>query len=419
MSTPPAQPPAARGAARVGTPGLPPPSGPIRPVPQRRRGWMGAVAVGQVVTLQVAAAGVLLGLIFGPVGLAVGGFVAVVLLVFAFVPAGGRWLFETIGLRWELAGRRRRRPRPNVEDPRLRALTELAPTLVLHDVLDRMNRVGIGSDGDGWFAAIAIANPVGLRAVGSAGLPLDGLVQVLVDGGVRGVRIQLVTHAVPAPTAQLPATSPAVASYAQLPGLDGGATAAQRHTWLAVRLPADVAAAAAASRGGGPDGVAKALAATVGRLAKVFAAAGIDHRVLDAPALLDALARCCGVDVVGVSAERRFDERWDHVAVTGLAHRTLTVSRWPDQRPGEPGLIAQLARTPGASTTVALSLDDPVDGVAGIRTVVRLAAPPALLPAAVEAARGIAQRAGAKLGALPGQQAAGMYATAPTAGGLR
>jgi hypothetical protein len=134
---------------------------------------------------------------------------------------------------------------------------------------------------------------------------------------------------------------------------------------------------------------------------------------------LDALARCCGVDAVGVTAERRFDERWDHVAVTGLAHRTLTVSRWPDQRPGEPGLIAQLARTPGASTTVALSLDDPVDGVAGLRTVVRLAAPPALLPAAVEAARGIAQRAGAKLGALPGQQAAGMYATAPTAGGLR
>jgi type VII secretion protein EccE len=380
---------------------------------------VGVISVGQVVALQVAAALVFVGLRFGPIGLAAGGVLALVLLVVAFVPVSGRCLFEAVVLRWELAGRRRRRPRPDVEDPRLRALTELAPALIVHDVIDRMNRVGVGSDGDGWFAAIAIANPVGLRAVSSPGLPLDALAKVLVDGGVRGVRIQLVSHAVPAPTAQLPAASPAASSYRQLPGVAGGAIAAQRHSWLAVRLPAAAAAEAAATRGGGSDGVGRALAATVGRLAKVFAAAGIDHRVLDAPALLDALARCSGVDTASPTADRRFDEHWDQITVGGLAYRSLAVVRWPDQRPGEPGLIAQLARIPGAVTTVALAIDDPTEGTAGIRTILRIAAPPALLPAAVDAALEVSRQAGAKLRPLYGEQAAGMYATAPTAGGLR
>ncbi len=363
----------------------------MRPVVRARRGRLGAVLVGQVVALQIAAAAVLVGMGFGLIGLAVGAVVALLVLVATFTPVGGRWLFETVVLRWRLATRRRRRSRPNIADHRLRALTELAPALVVRDVADRMQRVGIASDADGWFAAVAVVNTGGLNGLGAGMLPIAELTAVLSEGGLRGARLQVVTHAVPAPTTSLPAGCPAFVSYQDLPG--AAAVAAQRHTWVAVRLPAPAAADAAASRGGGPNGVGKALAAIVGRVAKVLASAGIEYRILDTVGLTEALARCTGLDAAPTTQDARIDEGWDRLLADGVAYASLAVTRWPEQRPGVPGLLSVLARVPAAMTTLSVSLDDSDDGTVSLRTLLRVAALPAALPAAVAAAKS-AGRAG-------------------------
>jgi type VII secretion protein EccE len=248
-------------------------------------------------------------------------------------------------------------------------------------------------------------------------LPIAELTAVLTEGGLRGARLQIVTHAVPAPTSSLPPGCPAFSSYQDLPG--AATVAAQRYTWIAVRLPALAAADAAASRGGGPNGVGKALAAIVGRIAKVLAGVGIDYRILDTVGLTEALARCCGVDAAPTTQDARVDEGWDRLLADGVAYASLAVTRWPPQRPGAPGLLSVLARVPAATTTLSVSLEDADDGAVSIRTLLRVAAAPTTQHAAVEAAETSATQAGGRLRPLYGQQAAAMYAAAPTGGGVR
>jgi type VII secretion protein EccE len=376
------------------------------------------VSLGQIVVAELALAAVAVS-VGGPlVVLGVVALVAIGVLALTFWRSGGRWLYEVAVLRRALAARRRDAAAARAEalaggDPRRAALATVVPGLTVHGVTDRGQRVAVGTDAGGWFAVLEIAAPEGVGVDGVPPLPLAELARALEEGGVGVTGLQIVTHTVPVTGAGLDERSPCMASYRQLAGDRYGTLPAHRYTWLAVRLDAAAGAAAAEPRGGGPEGVDRALVASVGRLGKVLGAAGVRFRPLDVADLLDALTLSCGLGA-GATA----DERWDGVWVGGVAHVTWTVASWPPQRHDEPGLLSRLSRVRVAPTSVSLTLGEPAGGRVSLRALVRIAAPEAHLAAAVTAFEDSATEAGARLRRLDGEQVTGLYATAPTGGGI-
>jgi type VII secretion protein EccE len=274
--------------------------------------------------------------------------------------------------------------------------------------------MAVGTDAGGWFVVLEIAAPEGVGVGDVPPLPLGALAHALADGGVGLSGLQVVTHTVPVTGAGLDERSPCMASYRQLAGDRYGTLPAHRYTWLALRLDAAAGTAAAEPRGGGPEGVDRALVASVARIGKVLAAAGIRHRPLDVPDLVDALALSCGFGV-----EPAVAERWDGVTVDGTVHVTWALASWPEQRPDDPGLLSHLSRVRAAPTSVSLTIGEPSGDRVRLQALVRTAAPEARLAAAVGAFEESAAKVGARLQRLDGEQAAGLYATAPTGGGIR
>jgi type VII secretion protein EccE len=276
-------------------------------------------------------------------------------------------------------------------------------------VEDRGQRVGVGADAGGWFVVLEVGAVDGVGVAAAAPVPLAALAGALQDDSAGVSALQLVTHTVPVTGAGLDPRVPCMASYRQLPGDGLGTFPAHRHTWLALRLDTGDAAAAALARGGGLDGVDRTLVASAGRTGTVLAGAGLHHRVLDSAALLDALDSSCGL---GLHPGVPVDERWDAVSLAGVLHRTWAVSTW-----GHTGLLPQLCRAVAAETSVALVLGAPAEGQVTLRAMVRVMAPEAEMGAAAAALEQGAAMVGARLQRLDGEQAAGMYATAPTGGG--
>jgi type VII secretion protein EccE len=274
--------------------------------------------------------------------------------------------------------------------------------------------MAVGTDAGGWFVVLEIAAPEGVGVGAVPPLPLAALARALAEGGVGLSGLQVVTHTVPVTGAGLDERSPCMASYRQLAGDRYGTLPAHRYTWLALRLDAAAGAAAAEPRGGGPEGVDRALVASVARIGKVLSAAGLRHRALDVADLLDALALSCGLGV-GAAVE----ERWEGVAFDGTVHVTWALASWPEQTRDDPGLLSRLSRLRAAPTSVSLTIGEPDDDRVSLRALVRISAPPAGVAAAVTAFEEGAATAGARLQRLDGEQAAGLYATAPTGGGMR
>lgn len=395
-------------------------SGAARPGLRGTRGQIAGVGVGQLVAAEIAAVLVLGGFALGAGWLVAGIVVAAIMLALAFGRVGGSWLYRVAAQRWRLAiAQPRRSPATRSTDPRLTALSELAPALDVRDFPDRHTRLGIAADGAGWYAAIAVAVPPGLRGSSHGQLPLAELATAVADAGVRGARLQLVTQVVPAPSSTLAGSSPAMQSYEQLPGARTGTIPMHRHSWLAVRLELADALAAAEPRGGGTAGVGRAIAALVGRIGKTLTTANVDYQVLDGNELVDAVTRCCHLTGSPTGPDRRTTESWDRFAADDTETCTLVVTSWPARRGGDPSLLSQLVRVRGASVTVSLAISHPTDGRAGVRALVQVAGTGDALPEAVRTVRAIAQNAGARIRPAYGRQAAAAYATAPTGGGVR
>jgi type VII secretion protein EccE len=358
--------------------------------------------------------------------LAATGAAALVVLVVVFGRARGGWMYQTMGTRWRLRRRkvvaRRIRTRlAKVERPgSLAALAPWAPGLAIRSVDDRGRTIGVGQDEAGWFAAVSLAPWPDLSGNRGVRFSLDQLAGVLDETTVPVSALQLVSHLTPAPTGRLEQTSAAVRSYRDL--AFSARCPLEQTVWLAVRLsPAD-AAEAASNRGGGVAGVDRAIAATIGRIEKALAGAGVPYQVLDADGLRDALTVSCGLEEVarssltGTAVVSR--EQWSSWSAGGLAHACFTVRRWP--REPSPDLLSDLAQVPASIPASAVSVAiaiRPHAGQVALVGLVRVVAPLPRLRAAVRQLDTNAGKLGVRLRRLDGEQARAVYATAPTGGG--
>lgn len=360
------------------------------PVPARRR--TSRLRAGHLVVLQVAALAVAASLA-GPtwlVPVAVAGTVIVVAVTFG--RRRGRWWYENTVLRRRFRARRRavRRVRasPGRRDPRLAIL---APSASVGEVELRGNRFGVGLDEAGWFAAFAVAPPTTAESERRLIEAVDRLGHILVDTDAPVSTLQLVHHTVPVPTL----TSPA-----------------GQWVWVALRLHAADAPAAAASRGGGLDGVHRALAAAVGRVQKTLRAAGLPYyRVLTGDELADAVASVGGLGDGGRAAGSA-GEQWTLWQGPDAAHVCFRLSGVPTYSLAH--LVAGLSQCGVLSFTVTVLLHTQSEGELGVDALLRVAVAGQAVPAAVREVTALASRIGLELTRLDGEHGPAVYAAAPT-----
>lgn len=384
------------------------------PLPsERRRGHLGGLSVAQLVCVEVAAVAVLASL-GGPVwALPAAAVLAVILLVLAFARRKSRWWFEH-----RVVNRRfKERARAAADRPD-RELAALAPHLAVTEIRERGVPIGVGRDEMGWFVALAVN--AGNDSVTDAGLGLDRVGRILAESALPVSALQVVTHLVPAPTSFLEHSAPAVQSYREL--LGGLPIPADSRVWVAARLrPAD-ALAASASRGGGPEGVHKALAALLGRIGKTLDSAGFVSQPLTAVELTAAVATVAGLSGAAVTgggpvpAQQVQRENWAGWQGAEAVHVGFLATRLSPA-----GLAVAARRLPevGAlSATVAVVLNRQQDGDLRMQAIVDVAARAATAAETLTAVIGIFHQSGIQLRRLDGQHAAAIYATAPTGGAI-
>jgi type VII secretion protein EccE len=382
-----------------------------------RRGG-GLPGVTHIVILELAVAAVVLAAVAGNLALlALVAAAAMVLVLTIFGRADGRWIYEWVIARLRL--RRRRATTARLKSaiassqPAVVALASLAPRLIIRAVPDRGRTVGVGQDRDGWFAAVALGTWDDAWGQRDVRMELDRLARLLDESVMPVSSLQVLTYQTVTPSAFVDDTA-AARSYRELLGAEG--CPVEQVVWLSVRLsPAD-AAEAAATRGGGMEGVDRAMAATVGRIEKILASAGIANQALDADALREAMAFSAGLESLPPTAGNNNlpRERWTTWSVGGMTHACFTVTHWPQEPSAD--LVRQLAQVPGFAVAVSMILR-PYGERAGLLGLVRVSAPNDRLRVAVRQLNRVAGRLGLRLRRLDGEQGPGVYATTPTGGG--
>jgi len=392
----------AAGAERADVPGL--------RTGRMRRG-IGLPGAAHLVALETAVAAIALAtLTRDPVVLGATSAAAFVLIVIVFGRVGGRWWYQWLGARMRFRRRRvdgaRTRATMAAAQPWTAAMAGLASRLTIRAVEDRGRTIGVGQDQYGWFAALELAPWEVAYGERDIRLELDRLARLLDETVMPVSAVQVVSY-------HLTATrddSPAARSYREL---TPEGCALDQTVWLAVRLsPAD-AAEAAATRGGGVEGVDRAMAATVGRVEKILASTGAVYETLDADGLREAIGYACGLDAGG-PATGPPRERWSGWTSGGLAHVSFTIVGWPSDP--APDLARNLAQVPAFAVSVATVLR-PYGERAGLLGVVRVVTRPDGVRPAVKQLLSNASRLGLRLRRFDGEQAPGVYATAPTGGG--
>lgn len=423
MATPPSPPPPVRAIARVGV--GPSSAGPWRLLRYRARQRIGRFRVEQVVVVEVVLIGGL-SLLHRPLWQVVaGGVLGLVVLLAAFAGAGGRWWMSRLSLRARFR-RRRAASRPGQgSDQRLAVLRELSPALAVENVEERDDRIGVGNDGNGWFAVSEIDGGPRSGVVGDAiePLPLGTLARLLLDDEFPVSAIQLVTQTVPAPASALSPQAPCQQSYRELVGATPGGAVAHQVQWVAVRLDGEDAEDAAAARGGGTEGVHRAMVAALNRCTKAVKGTDRGGRMLDSDELIDALVRSCGVLGAGSNpGQRRTGEDWERWRGDGLAHVGYWIRDWPPIRADRADLLADLVANAGVETSLSLVFRLPTGGggadgsepAVDMQGIIRVAAEPDALGWACGGFLKTAEQAGFSLRLLGGEQAPAVYASAPT-----
>jgi len=301
-------------------------------------------------------------------------------------------------------------------------LAALAPQLEMRTVVDRNVPVGVGTDELGWFGAIAMTPHDALSRGDGAALRLDWLARLAGEPAAPVSAVQVVVRHTPLPSAALDPRSACAKSYQEL--REALSVPPHRDIWIAVRLGLRDAATAAADYGGDVGGIHRALAAALSRISTNLTAHGLAHRVLDGNELQQAMVAVYGPDPfeggpthVPVTAH----ETWASWRAVHATHVCFAVTGWPALNGGGPDALAQLARVPGAlsvCTAVVLgAIRRPGydEGPVGARTLIRVVASPATIDGCLTELRARAGRLGVKLVRLDGEQAAGVYATTPTA----
>lgn len=396
------------------TPGRPIaiPSQPQGRTPQlhRTRSGRGVWGTTQLVLTEIAVILVALAaLTESPALLGACGAAALGVLALGWGRSDGRWWYEATAAHSAL---RRRKNAAKVsfrsEDP--------SGAIEIHNYDDRGHHMGIGHDGEGWFAVVAVGGDDDLISGEHQTVELDRLGRVLEESSSGPSSIQVVNLRVSAPTSLVPARSPCAASYRELHMTlsHNSRCLAASLTWIAVRLDRDDAVEAAAERGGGPDGVAKALAATIGRVTKALGSAGITHRILDAESIRGALQTSCGFDPTTTpDPDAQVVERWRGWTSKGLAQLSFEVRRWPAQTAAS--CLDLLRAAPAERLVVSLTLRGGTNQHR-VSTVVRVMAPPSEIDQTCHEVKVHASNMGVRLRPLHGLHEPAIFASAPTGG---
>jgi type VII secretion protein EccE len=391
-------------------------------LPRRRPGYLGPVHIMQVVLAEVVVVAVLASFTRGLVTAVGAVLAAAVLLLLTFTRYRGRWWLER-----QLMTRRYQKRRriaagaPQSDDVRLAALRRLAPGLVVENVqVAGGDQVGVARDDAGWFAVAAIPSSSPMRD-GSGGLPLDALAYALAEAGQPGAVLQVVIQAVPSPSTEAAANSPAGHSYRQLLAQFGQASVpAHRSTWIAVRLDARSLAEALADHTVNVDTAPVVVAALVRRVAKALRPAGINARLLDADGLLASLMLSCDLDLAAWQPRpTQAREDWSTWRSSRFVHRSYWIRDWPPVAKAG-ALLDWMFTVPTALTSVSLILaPEPGERLVDLKGLVRVSAGPNDLEQACLALVRGARKSRADLFPLDGEQSPAVYASAPSGGGAR
>ena len=354
------------------------------------------VRAGQLVVAEIAVAAVVVAA-FGPAWVLIGvGALAAAVLVATFGRAGGRWWYEAVGSQRRFRRRRRLAAEyvlaaavgTSAGQSHLPWLRTLASSLTLRAVQVGTVTVGVGTDQDGWFAAVEVGS-----------FWEDDLVLAQEDQPASpwapGGAIPNAVGSVPfAELASLvkPGPDRAAVSCVQVVLAAGDRPGEPRPAWVAVRVtPAD---ALAAERSRGVAAVERSVAAAALRAARTLDGHGWPARAVGADGLLAVLVEATGLDGPP-------QEHWSVWRSGRLVRTHYTVTGWTSAH----GTLA-----PGV-TQVSVSftrLGEPAV----------LAAVAAQAAALVRLSRDVVQAcaaAGVRLRRLDGEQAPAAYAAAPTA----
>jgi len=381
-------------------------------VPRRRPGHIGAVNVVQIAVAEAVLL-VVLSMLRHTLWLLVAGVLGgLLLVVLTFGRHRGRWWTEHIALRWQYRRRTRSGQEPT-EDHRLALLHELVPDLTVHNVEGSGGvRIGVGCDAAGWFVVLEVTPTDGMSGAARQPLPLDALAKAIKDVDQPGVVLQVVTHSVPAPSDMEAASQPSSRSYCELVQPVGGSVPADQVSWISVRLDARTLAEAAVGAEDAAQAAPVVLAALIRPAGKTLKRAGLAYRILDADAVMDALALSLALDAMDQTRPHELWRRWQS---TRLGHVSFWLQRWPAVGAAE-GLLSRLAGTQSAFTTVATIVEPREDGI-DLRCLVRVAADPMSLDATCAELQMTAKASGARLFRLDGEHAPAAYASAPSGGG--
>ncbi|HEY9473862.1 MAG TPA: type VII secretion protein EccE, partial [Mycobacteriales bacterium] len=390
----------------------------------RGRGRLGRVTTGQLVAWQVAAALALLGLSTDRWWHWVGVGLAGVIVVLTLTPVGGRWLHQMIAMRWRFWWRVPRQVVDPQVDPRLAPLRELLPDL---DVLAAEGRggeqLGIVSDGQSWVALVAVYgddDELLPRQAATPRLPVRDLADVLSVDDIRLAGVQVLLHTVPAPSGLLAGRIGTATSYQQL---SAGLVPAAQLVWVALRLDPALCPDAVAARGGGQDGVHRALRRCVARTTEVLESAGIRSRGLAAEEVRAALATSAGVAPRRAPATdtRHTGEDWRGWTCDGVVHNTFWLRGWPaDVSRGIAALTERLVNLPVLFTTLSLTLMPGSGDRVRFQAMVRISAVSAEAARQVGSALHKAMSAlGFRVERMDGEQAPAALATMPIGGAAR
>jgi type VII secretion protein EccE len=359
--------------------------------PRRQPGRLGPVGLARLLAFEVVQLLVLYVLFQSVWALVAGAVLGALAIVVVFGRSGGRWWTESLGLwlRYRLrlgsAGGAQR-------DPRLVALSELAPGLLVEDIDGPAGvTVGMGSDGAGWFAALEIPLAAGDGALPP--VPLAALTRIAAEAEQSGVVMQVVAHSNPA--------------------ADG--TSREHAVWIVVRLDADAVAQSVIDDPDSSVDVPAVLIELVRRVERLLRKRSLPAGILGADGLVDALTRSC--DLWPEWGPARVREDWHAWRSARLSHGCFWLRSWPDHE-RVTWLLSALREIPTALVSISLLLEPVADG-SSICCLVRVAAPADRYRHACDTVVGIADRAGAKVSRLDGQHAPAVYASAPSGGGAR
>ena len=391
---------------------------------QPRPGRLGPVLLIRLIFLEAALALVLAPILTGKTMWLAGTAPFAVLSVIGMLGGSkGRWLGQASQVRGEYRERREVRAGLPGGEAALAPLRETYPGLRTSTLSSR-NGEPVGMIGDGTFLTAVIrvaARHEPLRdARRTSPLPLGVVTSVLNDPQLSASCVQIVTHTQPAPNQQLPPHALAVRSYQML----AGDVPAQRTIWVAVRMDPQECAMAIEARGGGVLGAQRSLLTLAQRVASEIEGAGFESMLLSEPELISALGIACVVNpMVGTApgttqtARRtaeskrtwRCDDRW---------HTSYWVDRLPPLAGDTtPDLVAGLTGLPTLSTTLAVTATRGIGEAIGFSVHVRTSArSEAQLTEAAKALEQRADKLGASLSRLDGEQLPGLIATIPLGG---